>query len=120
MAFLKKAILRDEKRMKDISEVIQKLEENKVDLGENSNQEGHIYPEEMVKKNSRPSHGGIHGLNNNHGANGKNNPGKNKIGGHENEHAVNEALDERKYKGDRSSILATVSLRSKVFLQFRV
>ena len=35
-------------------------------------------------------------------------------------HAVNEAPDERKYKGDRSSILATVSLRSKVFLQFRI
>lgn len=34
------------------------------------------------QKDSRPSHGGIHGLNNNHGANGKNNPGKNKIGGH--------------------------------------
>ena len=37
-------ILRDEKRMKDISEVIQMLEESKVDLGENSNQEDHINP----------------------------------------------------------------------------
>ena len=44
------AISRDEKRMKDIPEVIQKLEESEVHLGENSNQEDCIYPEEMVKK----------------------------------------------------------------------
>ena len=36
--------------MKDISEVIQKLEESKVDLSENSNQEDFINLEEMVKK----------------------------------------------------------------------
>ena len=30
--------------------MIQKLEESKVDLGENSDQEDCIYPEEMVKK----------------------------------------------------------------------
>ena len=45
-----KAILRDENRMKDTSAVIQKLEESKVDLGENSNQEDYINPEGMVKK----------------------------------------------------------------------
>ena len=45
-----KAILQDEKQMKDISEVIQKLEESKVDLGENSNQEDYIYTEEMPKR----------------------------------------------------------------------
>ena len=36
--------------MKDISEVFQKMEESKVDFGENSNQEDCIYPEEMVEK----------------------------------------------------------------------
>ena len=45
-----KAILQDEKQMKDISEVIQKLEESKVDLGENTIQEDYIYTEEMAKK----------------------------------------------------------------------
>ena len=45
-----KAILQDEKQIQDISEVIQKLEENKVDFGENSNHEDYVYTEEMAKK----------------------------------------------------------------------
>ena len=36
--------------MKDISDVIQKLEESKVDLGENSNQEDYVYTDEIAKK----------------------------------------------------------------------
>ena len=36
--------------MKDMSEVFQKMEESKVDLGENSNQEDCIYPKEMIEK----------------------------------------------------------------------
>ena len=37
-------------------------------------------------------------LNNTNGANGKNTPAKNKIGGHENQHDVDESLDDRSAK----------------------
>ena len=49
-----KAILEDDKQTKDISEVVQKLEESKVDFGENSDQEDYMYTEEMANKNQDP------------------------------------------------------------------
>ena len=36
--------------MKDFSDAIQKLEQRKVDLGENSNQEDYVHTEKTVKK----------------------------------------------------------------------
>ena len=50
MAFLKQQSYETKMRMQDITEVIQKLEESKVDLGQNSSQEDDIYSEKMVKK----------------------------------------------------------------------
>ena len=45
-----KAILQDKMHMKDFSDAIQKLEQRKVDFGENSNQEDYVHTEETVKK----------------------------------------------------------------------